>query len=116
MSRTIVTIAAILFGVETGYGQEASAGITGRITDATGGAIAGASITARDQQRGTSFPTRTNEDGIYVYPRLPVGTYDVRVESPGFKAFVANSLTLEINQRGARGSDVAPVAKRSGRA
>src|SRR2546425_9996959 len=67
------------------HGQEASASITGRVTDVSGAAVASASVIVRDRLRGTSFPTVTNEEGIYVFPRLPIGGYELRVESPGFK-------------------------------
>jgi hypothetical protein len=80
--------------------QETSAGITGRVTDPSGGAIVGASVTMKDVERGTSWPTKTNEDGIYAFPRIPVGNYELRIEAPGFKAFVKTGITLEINQRG----------------
>lgn len=83
-----------------GLAQETSAGLTGRVTDPSGAAILGAAVTAKDQQRGTVWPTKTNEDGIYAFPRVPVGTYELRIEAAGFKTFVQSSVTLEINQRG----------------
>jgi hypothetical protein len=76
-----------------------SAGITGRVTDPSGSAIVGAAVTAKDQDRGTEWPTVTNEDGIYAFPRIPVGTYSLRVEAKGFKTSVQPALTLEVNQR-----------------
>jgi hypothetical protein len=81
------------------HAQEVSAGITGRITDPTGSAIVGAAVTAKDQDRGTEWPTTTNEDGIYNFPRIPVGTYSLKVEAKGFKTSVQSALTLEVNQR-----------------
>ena len=57
----------------TAYAQEVSAGITGRVTDPSGSAIVGATVTAKDQDRGTEWPTTTNMDGIYAFPRIPVG-------------------------------------------
>jgi hypothetical protein len=80
-------------------GQEVSAGITGRVTDPSGSAIVGASVMAKDLDRGTEWPTTSNEDGIYAFPRIPVGTYSLKIEAKGFKTHVAPSLTLEVNQR-----------------
>ncbi len=80
-------------------GQETSAGITGRVTDTTGSAIVGASVKAKDLDRGTDWPTSTNEDGIYAFPRVPNGRYSLTVEAKGFKTFVVSSLVLEVNQR-----------------
>jgi Carboxypeptidase regulatory-like domain/TonB dependent receptor len=81
------------------YAQEVSAGITGRVTDPSGSAIVGAAVTAKDQDRGTEWPTKTNEDGIYAFPRIPVGTYSLKIEAKGFKLSVQPNLTLEVNQR-----------------
>lgn len=79
--------------------QEVSAGITGRVTDPTGAAIIGASVTARDVQRGTTWNTKSNEEGIYAFPRIPVGTYEIKVEATGFRSAVRSDIRLEINQR-----------------
>src|SRR5690348_16909665 len=65
--------------------QEVTAAITGRVTDPTGAAVAGAKVTATDTQRGTQWPTTTNGDGAYNLPRIPVGTYNVKVENSGFQ-------------------------------
>src|SRR5215471_2981746 len=79
--------------------QEVSAGITGRVTDPSSAAIVGANVTAKDLARGTVWPTKTNEDGIYAFPRVPAGDYEVSVEAPGFKKFVQERLHLDVNQR-----------------
>jgi hypothetical protein len=81
------------------YAQEVSAGITGRVTDPSGSAIVGAAVMAKDQDRGTEWPTTTNMDGIYAFPRIPVGTYSLKIEAKGFKVSVQPALTLEVNQR-----------------
>jgi hypothetical protein len=80
--------------------QETSAGLTGRVTDPSGAAIVGATVTARDMDRGTVWPTKTNEDGIYAFPRIPNGNYELKVESQGFKTYVQPNIRLEVNQRG----------------
>jgi len=81
------------------YAQEVSAGITGRVTDPSGSAIVGASVTAKDLDRGTEWPTTTNEDGIYAFPRVPVGKYSLKIEAKGFKTSLQSDLVLELNQR-----------------
>ena len=70
------------------------------MSDATGAAIAGAAVTARDKDRGTAWPTITNEDGVYAFPRIPNGSYSLKVEAAGFKASFHPDVVLEINQRG----------------
>jgi hypothetical protein len=79
--------------------QEVSAGITGRITDASGAAIPGASVTARHVSQGVDWTTQTNMEGIYAFPRVPVGTYELKVEMQGFKTARRPDVVLELNQR-----------------
>ena len=70
------------------------------MTDASGGAIVKAAVTARDLERGTVWPVVTNEEGIYIFPRIPNGSYTLRVEAQGFKTFIHPGIQLEINEHG----------------
>ncbi len=98
--RTKVLLAVLaLLGSLPIAAQEVSAGITGRVSDASSGAIAGAGVVAKDLDRGTEWNTSTNEDGIYAFPRIPVGRYEVRVEAKGFKTYVNSEVALQVNQR-----------------
>ena len=100
MKKTLLfSLATALFSAAPILAQEVSAGMTGRVTDPSGGAIANATVTAKDVDRGTEWPTKTNVDGIYAFPRLPVGNYDLRVEVSGFKTYVQPNIRLEVNQR-----------------
>ncbi len=78
--------------------QDVSASITGVITDASGAVIATANITARDLDRGTTFSAATDSSGVYNIPRLPVGRYEVRVQSTGFQSAIQPNVVLVINQ------------------
>src|SRR5260370_20092770 len=80
------------------YAQEVSAGITGRVTDPSGSAIVGAAVTAKDPDRGTEWRTKTNQDGIYNFPRIPVGTHSLKVEAKGFETSLSQPLTLQMTQ------------------
>src|SRR5215469_10365285 len=79
--------------------QEVSAGITGRVTDPSGSSIVNAKVNARDLDRGTEFPTTTNIDGIYAFPRIPPGRYELKIEAAGFKTYANSDVALEVNQR-----------------
>lgn len=83
----------------TAFAQEVSASITGEVTDASGGAVTTAAVVARDLDRGTVWPTKTNEQGIYFYPRIPAGRYELKVEAQGFKTTTHPEVVLEVNQR-----------------
>ena len=79
--------------------QEVSAGITGKVSDPSGAPIPGATVTARDTLRGTEWPTITNVEGFYAFPRIPIGNYELRVEMQGFKTAKHPNIQLELNQR-----------------
>jgi hypothetical protein len=78
--------------------QEVTAVITGRVTDPSGAMIADAKVTASDRDRGTQYATTTNAEGVYNLPRLPVGTYAVKVEHPGFQTATITNVLLQMNQ------------------
>ena len=80
--------------------QEVSASLTGVVTDPSGAVVANASVTLRDIDRGTLWPTETNEAGIYFFPRVPAGNYELKIEARGFKTATRTNIGLEVNQRG----------------
>ena len=94
------SVIALLLSCGNVHAQEVSAELTGRVTDSSGGSVIKANVTARDLDRGTVWPTTTNEDGIYIFPRIPNGKYTLRVEAQGFKVYIHPSIELEINQHG----------------
>lgn len=78
--------------------QEITAAINGVVTDPSGASVAGAKVTAKDVDRGSVFPTTTNGDGFYIFPRLPIGQYEVRVENSGFSSALQSNIVLQLNQ------------------
>jgi hypothetical protein len=80
------------------HGQDISAKITGTVTDASGAVVSGATVTARDASRGTTYPTRTNGAGVYYLSPLPVGQYVLTVTATGFSSSEHKAISLDIAQ------------------
>ncbi len=59
--------------------------ITGTVTDASGGIVTGANVSLRNVATNIKTNTKSNAAGLYVFPALPPGAYDVTVENQGFK-------------------------------
>jgi hypothetical protein len=78
--------------------QDVTAAVTGVVSDPTGATVAGASVTAADLDRGTTFSTVTDSAGSYNLARLPVGRYQVKVAVTGFETAVQPTVELVINQ------------------
>ncbi|HJZ99117.1 MAG TPA: carboxypeptidase regulatory-like domain-containing protein [Candidatus Solibacter sp.] len=98
MKRFAVVFALLLLVAALCSAQESSATITGKITDPSQAAIAGATVTARDAERGTTWSTKTNDEGVYTFTRLPVGRYELKVEATGFQTALRPAFDLSLNQ------------------
>jgi Carboxypeptidase regulatory-like domain len=80
------------------FAQDVTATITGTVSDPSGAAIPGATVTAKSVERGTTFKDLSNDAGIYRIPQLPVGNYELRVEKDGFQTALYPAFTLVLNQ------------------
>ena len=96
----LALLVCVALAPTTGWAQQVTAAITGKVTDPTGASIAGAKITATDVDRGSVSTAITNNDGVYNLPQLPVGTYTVKVENAGFQAEQRSDVVLTLNQVG----------------
>jgi len=95
---TALLVVVLLVSAGTAFGQDVTATITGTVTDATGAAVVGATVTAKSVERGTTFTGTTNDLGLYRITQLPVGNYDLRIEKSGFQSAVHPSFNLALNQ------------------
>ncbi len=95
----VALVLAVLFaGASTALAQEVTASITGTVTDQSGAAVGGATVTATDTARGTTSSAKTTTDGVFYINRIPVGTYDVKVEASGFQSVLQPGIVLVLNQ------------------
>ena len=77
--------------------QVTSATILGTITDPSGGALPGATVTARNVDTGFNRAVSSNEAGAYRLEFLPIGRYVVEVTLSGFKASNRSGIVLNVN-------------------
>ena len=69
--------------------------ISGTITDSTGAVISGATVTVTSTAQGFRINGTTDEKGFYDFPRLAVGSYDVRIETPGFQPVKKSEIKVD---------------------
>ena len=79
------------------YGQ-GNATLTGAVTDPNGAVVAGATVKATNMATNISVDAQTTDGGLYRFPILPVGTYQISVEASGFKAARVENVTLTVGQ------------------
>ena len=78
-------------------GQAVYGSIVGTVSDSSGAAVPSAKITITDIGRDVTTTALTNESGNFMQRYLIVGRYRVRVEAPGFKAFVQESVNVSVD-------------------
>src|SRR5262245_3288864 len=77
--------AIIVLLVTTAFGAVGGS-ISGTVKDQTGGVIPGVMLTLTNMALGTQFKTTTDAQGLFTFPSLPVGRYDLTIEAVGFTA------------------------------
>jgi hypothetical protein len=78
--------------------QEIAGSIRGTVVDSSGAAVSDARITAVQTETGLVRTTATDTQGVYVFVELPIGHYRLEAEAKGFKKYVQEGITLEVNQ------------------
>ena len=79
--------------------QETRGAILGRVTDASGSAIAGAAVSVTNGATGVTASARSNDAGNFALPYLLSGVYSIHVSIPGFKNFIRDGIEVRINDR-----------------
>src|ERR1700722_7660747 len=77
---------------------QVSAAISGRVSDRTGAAVSGATVTAKDTDMGISRVTVTDAAGRYELPALPLGPYEVEAAKSGFAGAIRSGILLVVGQ------------------
>ena len=86
----------ILLTASICFAQVGTGRLDGTVIDAAGGLMAGAKVTVTHQATQSKTETTTNADGIFVFPSLAPGLYNISVESSGFRTAVVNSVEINV--------------------
>ena len=68
--------------------------ITGLVEDASGGVMADVAVIARNSETAAEHRTVSNTAGFYAFPLLPSGSYELRIEHPGFKPYLQRDINV----------------------
>ena len=93
---TIVAVIA-LCGIPL-RAQQTLGGITGEVTDASGGVIPNDKVTATDEQTALSHTVQTNATGTYLFVNLPIDTYTLSFTADGYEAQKTPHITVQANR------------------
>src|SRR5437867_5629619 len=80
--------------------QFTTASLAGTVLDSSGAAIPEAAVSVRNLETGFKQATASNSTGGFLFPRLPVGAYELKVEKEGFGAHVQSGIVLTVDRAG----------------
>lgn len=100
VKRSVVAL-CLVFAVNgpMALAQTPTATVTGQVRDASGAAVPGARVSARNVQTNIEREAVTSENGDYTIPLLSIGEYQVSAEKQGFRRAVQTGLILQVDQK-----------------
>jgi hypothetical protein len=89
----------LVFGSMTPvWAQFTTARLSGVVSDPSDAVVAGATVTVLDLGTGYTQTTNSTPAGQYLFPSLPVGTYQITVSTAGYTKYVQKGIVLSVNQ------------------
>ena len=100
MKLRLFGLAALAFCVaHVSYAQNVYASIAGTVTDSSGAAVPGTTVTTRNQNTGLTRKAVTDPHGTYTLNLLPVGSYSLSVSHEGFRDKTVKDIVLQVDQQ-----------------
>jgi hypothetical protein len=99
--RTLVAVVAcvLLGSAASPAWAQATAELSGRVTDESGAVLPGVTVTATQTDTGVTRTVVTDASGAWVMPNLPTGPYRLEVSLQGFRTYVQTGLVLQVDAR-----------------
>ena len=93
----LCVLALLLCVGNTAFAQEQTVSIQGVVKDASGAVLPGATVEARNPLAGTNTAV-SSSDGVYRFPALPPGRYEITATLQGFKSTKIADTVLELGR------------------
>jgi hypothetical protein len=94
ISFRLIAVCLLALWSAAAIAQVTSGTISGEVKDPSGAMIPNANITVNAPAIGVTRNTTSNDDGLFVVPNLPPGTYNITVEAQGFKKLEKTNVIL----------------------
>ncbi len=95
--RKLLLLAGLLLPATILLAQTAGE-ITGEVTDPSGASAPNATITATNKDTNVARTTQTNSVGVYSFPAMIPGSYEVKAAAAGFDTVVKTGIQLQVQQ------------------
>jgi hypothetical protein len=93
---TFLCAVVFLFATNANSQIAGTGNIQGTIVDPTGAVIPNAVVTVTNTSTQVKHVTQSDKAGVYVFPGLPIGTYNLGVAAKGFESYEQTGIVLEV--------------------
>ncbi|MGO9796287.1 MAG: carboxypeptidase regulatory-like domain-containing protein [Terracidiphilus sp.] len=94
----LAIVAAAALCTSSLQAQQTLGGITGEVTDASGGVIPNATVSLTHEETSLTRTTKTNDQGAYTFVNLPIGTYTLTYMAAGYEAQKTPHITVQADR------------------
>jgi Carboxypeptidase regulatory-like domain/TonB dependent receptor len=95
----VILASAVFFSfAHSAFAQGAAAQLNGTVTDASGGTISGATVSARNVEKNTTYTATSSDRGLYTLINLPPGNYELKTTYSGFSDYTQTGIELQVGQ------------------
>src|SRR5437016_3903541 len=78
--------------------QGTTSRVTGTVEDPASAAVPSSQVKLTNESTRVAFTTTATSSGAYVFDAIQPGTYEIRVEAPGFRTFISRGNAVTIGQ------------------
>jgi len=94
----LALILVILLAAPFADAQSTGGRIRGTVTDPSGGAVVGATVTLINEATHATRDVQTGSNGDYIFLEVPVGSYEIDATAQGFKKYSRKGIPLNLNE------------------
>jgi len=96
--RLLAFVAVVALCCSAVLAQQTLGGITGEVSDSSGGVIPNATVTVVDENTALTRSVKTNGSGTYSFVNLPIGTYTLTYTADGFDVQKTQHITVQADR------------------
>ena len=98
MRKSIAWLGGLGLLAGIAIGQVTTGQILGVVLDPSGAAVNDAAVAVRNLETNETRKARSDEQGLFLLPQVPVGPYEITIEKTGFAPYAQGPIMLRLNQ------------------
>jgi outer membrane receptor protein involved in Fe transport len=99
MPKSLLRVLPVLALAAIAQAQVDTGTILGTVRDSSGGVVPNATVTLINQGTSATRTVKSGANGTYTFTPVPIGTYSVQAQSPGFQTQKKTGVPLNIQQQ-----------------